>query len=100
MTDDVVIRSADNCAVREYEWGSVESVASLVVETVAEFSGKEPTELERLYARIDTDALDRLFRPLAEGGSRTGGNVEFPFDDYVVSVHADGRIVVEPSRDG
>ena len=94
MTDDVVIGSTEDRAEREYDWGKVESVGSLVVETVAEFSGKSPTELERLYTRIDTDALDKLFRPVADGSSRTGGRVAFPFDEYVVSVHADGRIVV------
>lgn len=97
MNDDVVIRSTEQRAEREYEWGTVDSVASLVVETVAEVSGKSPMELEQLYARIDTDALNRLFQPLADGPSRTGGRVEFPFDDYVVSVHADGRIVVDPA---
>ncbi len=100
MTDDVAIRSAEHRAVREYDWGSVESVGSLVVETVAEFAGASPTELEQLYARVDADALDRLFRPVADDASRTGGKVEFPFDDYFVTVHADGRIVVEASRDG
>lgn len=85
--------------MRDYEWDAVDSVSSLVVETVAEVSGKPPTELERLYARVDTDALDALFRPLAGGPSRTGGKVELPFDDYVVSVHADGRIVVESATD-
>lgn len=96
MNDDVVIGSAEQRAVREYEWEDVDSLATLVVEMVVEVSGKSPMELEQLYARIDTDALDRLFRPIADGSSRTGGRVEFPFDDYVVSVHADGRVVVEP----
>lgn len=99
MTDGVAIRPTENRAVREYDWETVESVGSLVVETVAEFADVSPTELEQLYARIDADALDRLFRPVADGASRTGGKVEFPFDDYFVSVHADGRVVVESSRD-
>lgn len=98
MSDDVVIRSTENRAEQEYEWGRNESVGSLVVETVAEFSGKAPEELEPLYTRIDTDALNKLFRPVDDGSSRTGGKVEFPFDDYFVTVHADGRIVVESSR--
>lgn len=99
MNDDVVIGSTEHRAVREYEWEAVDSLSTLVVETVAEVSGKSPTELEQLYTRIDTDALDRLFRPVADGPSRTGGKVEFPFDGYVVSVHADGRVVVEPPGD-
>lgn len=100
MTDDVVIRSTEHRAEREFEWEAVDSVGSLVVETVAEVSERPPTELEQLYARVDTDALDRLFRPLADGPSRTGGKVEFPFADYLVTVHADGRIVVEPAAGG
>lgn len=95
--DDVVIRSTEQRIEREYEWEAVDSVGSLVVDAVAEVSGKSPTDLEQLYARVDTDALDALFRPIADGPSRTGGKVEFPFDDYVVSVHADGRVVVEPT---
>lgn len=99
MTDDALIGSTEARAEREYDWDEIESVGSLVVETVAEFAGDPPTELERLYSRVDTDALDVLFRPVAGGASRTGGKVEFPFDDYFVSVHADGRIVVRSQQD-
>lgn len=99
MNDEVVIGSTGRRAEREYEWETVESVGMLVVETVAEVSETPHLELEQLYTRVDTDALDNLFRPVVGGPSRTGGKVEFPFDDYFVSVHADGRIVVEQVRE-
>lgn len=99
MNDEVVIESAGNRVEREYEWETVQSVGVLVVEAVAELSETPHMELEQLYTRVDTDALDTLFRPVADGPSRTGGKVEFPFDDYFVSVHADGRIVVEQVRE-
>ena len=99
MNDEVVIGSTGRRAEREYEWETVESVGMLVVETVAEVSETPHLELEQLYTRVDTDALDNLFRPVVDGPSRTGGKVEFPFDDYFVSVHADGRIVVEQVRE-
>ena len=93
MPNDAM-RSGGNRVEQEYEWSEVDSVGTLVVETVAEFADEDPMELEALYSRVDTDALDALFRPVVEGPTRTGGEVVIPFDDYLVTVHADGRVVV------
>ncbi|ESP88448.1 HalOD1 output domain-containing protein [Candidatus Halobonum tyrrellensis] len=50
-----------------------------------------------LHEYVDADALDGLFRGAAP---RTADlTVEFPVDGFLVSVRADGRVLVEPTPD-
>jgi len=67
---------------------STQSTAETVVEAVARHEDVEPTALDRpLYAAIDPDALDSLFR-------ETTGEVTFRYLDTVVTVTDDGRVSV------
>lgn len=43
---------------------------------------------------IDPDALNDLFRPVRHRTERSGGHVEFPIDNVLVTVYATGEIVV------
>lgn len=100
MSDDAAIRVETDRAVASFEWAAIESVQTLVVDVVAEFADESPAELEPLYVHVDPDALGTLFEPIEDGPTRTDGTAEFPFDDYRVTVHADGRVVVTPGRAG
>lgn len=72
-------------------------ISDTVIDAVSAASGTDPLELPPLYEAIDLDALDRLFR--REGRSRSSASrIEFAVVGCHVSVDADGRVVVVPSR--
>lgn len=69
-----------------------------VVEAVAAVLETDPVDgLEPLYEAVDPDALDSLFESTAER-NRDGGLVSFAYGGVVVTLYADRRIVVAPSR--
>ena len=73
----------------------LDSVATSVVETVAAEEGVDPVDLDvPLYAVIDPDALDRLFRS-APAGTGIDGRVTFTYVGYDVTVLATGDVRVE-----
>lgn len=70
----------------------------LVCEAVEEVADASTNEIEPLDHHVDAEALDGLFDDRWNGRPRTEGKVTFPMDDYVITVVADGRIVVtEPA---
>ena len=78
-----------------------ESLSEAVVTAVAAVSGAEPVAhgraddagaLEPLHDVLDPEALDGLFET---GGAETSGRVSFSYHGYAVTVHGDGRIIVE-----
>ncbi len=77
-----------------HDWTGSESLATTIVSTVAELAESDPTEIERLYDRIDPDGLEALFAPAGDATDRTTGQVSFRLDAYAVTVHATGDIVV------
>lgn len=65
------------------------SVASRIVEAIAEHTGTDAFSLEPpLYYSIDVDALERLFR-----GS--DGVVTFEYEGHRVAVDSDGAVTVD-----
>lgn len=69
----------------------------LVCEAVEEVSGASTDEIEPLGHYIDVEALDGLFGDRWNGQPRSEGEVTFPMDDYVITVVADGRVIVTES---
>jgi hypothetical protein len=61
-----------------------------VIDAVAETTGKDPTEMQRLYDIIDPDALDRLYRTDGPHQSREV-HTTFQFEGCTVTVDADGH---------
>lgn len=69
--------------------------STAVVTAVAEAVNSEPTELEPLEEKIDSDALDMFFDPDDGGGGREQGyRVSFPFAGCEVTIDNGGCIVV------
>jgi hypothetical protein len=73
--------------------GPDDSPSEATVEVVSTALDRDPLELVPLQRRVDTDALDGLFR----GDDR--GRVVFDYEGCSVTVHADGRVVAEPPGD-
>lgn len=77
-----------------------EDVAVVVVEEIAEERDEPVTALVScIDEAVDTDALNRIVRPLPDGTRRTG-RVTFSFCDYLVRLHNDGRLQIFDCRDG
>ena len=70
-----------------------EPLSVAIAEAVATVTETDVTVLDPLHYAIDVDALERLFEPRADG-LRDGGSVTFGYSDCMVTVEADGTIVV------
>jgi len=81
----------------QYDWDSSERLSSAIIAAVATVADTEPTELEPLYECVDPDALNALFSPLSEDQPRSRGRLSFFLDEYEVTVHGHGEIVVDVS---
>jgi len=72
-------------------------VSTSITEAIAEAEDVDPFEVPSpLESAVDADALDDLFEPRDEKRVREHGLVRFPFEGYLITVWADGTIVVEP----
>lgn len=94
MTTRSPSAQAEEQYVVQYDRLDTEPLSVAVVNAVATFGDESVTELEPLHYTINTDALERLFEPRADG-VRSGGSVSFEYIDYLVTVTADGEIRVE-----
>jgi hypothetical protein len=78
---------------------STDSASEELIKAVATLNDADPTELPLLADFIDPEALDVLFSPLVDGTPRgTGGQVEFTYDAYNVTVDSRGMITLSPHK--
>lgn len=71
-----------------------ESMSATVVAAVAEAAGRETGDVQPLYTVMDPDVLDALF---SYGQARSWeGHLTFGLDEFEVTVHASGEVVVRP----
>ena len=94
MTSRSPSAPAEEEYVVQYDRLDSEPLSVAVVDAVATFTNESVTELEPLHYTINTDALERLFEPRADG-VRSGGSVTFEYHDCLVTVSADGEIRIE-----
>lgn len=80
----------------EYEIGAEESVSTAVALAVGAIEGRDPGSLRPLNEVIDTDALDRLFKPRLNRLARVGGCISFVYSHSQVSIHNGEFMTVEP----
>lgn len=71
--------------------GSLSTSVIVALDSLPEFAVE--TREGALFDRLDPDALDSLFRS-TEDSNRTDGRVVFPIGSHVVTVWADGEIVI------
>lgn len=80
-----------------YEWASPVSLATAVIEVIAEIEDIDPRDVDRLTDGIDPEALDALFAPIPTAESRRKGWVSFVLGDHRVTVRGTGDIEVRPA---
>lgn len=79
----------------QHDWDSTESIAVSIVAAIARLAGSAPEDVPQLYERLDPDSLESLFAPTGGSGDRNSGHLWIPLDEYGVTIHADGTIVVQ-----
>ena len=76
-----------------------EPVSTGLVMAVSSILEDDPADLESLSASIDPDALNALVGHWGERESGSERNsIAFSFADFLVTVYADGEIVIDPER--
>lgn len=98
-TSRVQYHRSDETYLAEYEWGTDQSLSATLAVLLETKSDADSTDRPPLFDRVDTDALDRLFEPTGdEERDRRAGRIVFPYCECLVTVHADGEIVIPPNK--
>jgi predicted 2-oxoglutarate/Fe(II)-dependent dioxygenase YbiX len=83
--------------VFHYDGDGTATLTTTIVHALASIADTDVSQGEfSLYDSIDPDALDRIFRPKADGTERTGGHLAFTALEHEVYVYANGDIVIYP----
>lgn len=77
-----------------HDFGGRRALSTTIIEAIEEATDLTEPSSRILADVVDPDCLDGLFRPVRHRTDREEGSVQFPLDEYSVTVHADGEIVV------
>ncbi|WP_247728401.1 HalOD1 output domain-containing protein [Halovivax limisalsi] len=77
-----------------HDWEGDCSLAVTIVTGIARLADVDPEDVPQIYDQVDPDSLDSLFEPTRRTGDRSDGHLWIPVDDYGVTVHGDGTVVV------
>jgi hypothetical protein len=76
------------------------SLSTTIVSALAEVKQVDATSLGfALHDYVDTDALDTIFAPKLDGTTRGDCRLEFALDNYHVTVHSNGHIIIRDSSE-
>lgn len=62
---------------------------------LAEILDQDPAQMRPISSIVDCDALQLLFQTRRYGDLRDEVSITFPYDIYEVTVHSNGRVVVQ-----
>lgn len=89
--------SSGNHHTFQYDYEEEKELGTAVTAAVASVTGSPVADVgQSLTESVDTDGLDRLFRPNLENRSSTIERVVLRVDGCYVTITSDGRITVEP----
>ncbi|WP_306058783.1 HalOD1 output domain-containing protein [Natronococcus wangiae] len=96
-TNEVQYDQANDRYVFHYDDDGTATITTTIVHALASIADTDVSQGEfSLYDSIDPDALDRIFRPKADGTQRTGGHIAFTALEHEVFVYASGDIIIYP----
>ena len=78
-----------------HDWTIDDDLATKVVMAVADLTGQDETDVERLYDRIDPEALNDLFSRTDTNRDSADSLVMFALEECTVSVYGSGLVVVQ-----
>lgn len=90
----VAHREPQSYIVDHQFWGSAHLTTTLV-HAISDVTGVDVSRTEEaLCDHVDPMALDRIFRPKADGTTRGGSTLGFPIFGHHVTVYGTGRIEI------
>lgn len=96
-TSDIQYDQANDRYVYHHDTDGSATLTTTIVHALASITDTDVSQGEfSLYDSIDPDALDRIFRPKADGADRTGGHIAFTALEHEVFVYANGDIIIYP----
>ncbi|WP_254274430.1 HalOD1 output domain-containing protein [Haloarcula marina] len=85
--------------VVKHDFGGTAALTTTLAHAIADVTGVDVTDAGfTLYDHVDPEALDRLFKPKADGSLRVDGYFTFTIWGNQVTVHSDGRIAIVPPQ--
>lgn len=81
-----------------YDWTEAYPTTA-IVETVAEHTGTDVTELDPLYDHVPTDPLDAILEGTAGRGGGSPLTVTLRYAGFHVTVCSDGVVALHPTDD-
>ncbi|APW98818.1 hypothetical protein CHINAEXTREME_13950 [Halobiforma lacisalsi AJ5] len=95
--DDLQYDQRNDRYVFHHDTDGPATITTTIVHALTSITETDVSQGEfSLYDSIDPDALDRLFRPKADGTERTSGHVAFTALDHEVYVYANGDVIIYP----
>ncbi|MFB6141606.1 MAG: HalOD1 output domain-containing protein [Halosimplex sp.] len=74
-------------------------MTTTLAHAISDVTGVDVTDTGfTLNDHVDPEALDRLFKPKADGTQRIDGHLSFTIWGYQVTVYSDGQIAIVPPR--
>lgn len=70
--------------------GAERAISELVVEKVADVTGRDPLDLTPMYHSIDPDAVDALVESLSDGV------IHFTYENLEIEISSSGEIALTP----
>lgn len=83
--------------VGRLEWTSGEPVSVQLIRAIANIEGVGVCDIETpLHAVIDTESLDRLFKPTAQPHRSEANRLQFTYFGYQITVESTGEMELVP----
>lgn len=82
--------------LRQFEWTGSESVSAAVIQAVAIFSDKAPTELPSFNDAVDPDALNAIVNDSISTSKRGRVEITFLFNNHLVKITSTGEGYICP----
>lgn len=81
----------------QYDVDNSETLVTTVVRSVAAITGKNPVELDPLYATVDPDALEQVLdESRSDSSKQESVSVIFDFASCEITISCDGTVRIEP----
>lgn len=77
------------------DWESDRSLATTIVDAIADVRDVRSTDLDQLHHAIDPEALERALRSMPEDEGRARGYVRFSYADCRVTVASSGELCID-----
>ncbi|MFU8868987.1 HalOD1 output domain-containing protein [Natronococcus sp.] len=84
-----------NTVVFRHDWTTRENLVGKVVAAVADVTGRDEAEVERLHDRLDPESLNRLFERRRTDRDPRSARLVFPLETCTITVYGSGLVVVQ-----